>query len=59
MVTSPPEHAEHVPVPVDEYVIFIETRDGVAPHILKMMPATKASIQATGASLQRLVTKAR
>jgi hypothetical protein len=54
VVTGPPEHAERVPVPGREYVIFIETRDGVLPHILKTMPATKANIQAAGEALQRL-----
>src|SRR5262249_29141608 len=58
VVTGPPEHAERVPVPGREHVIFIERRDGVFPHILKMMPATEASIQAAEESLQRLGTEA-
>jgi hypothetical protein len=51
VVTFPPEHAERVPVPGDEYVMFIEIRDDASPHVLKMMTATKES---TGAARRAL-----
>lgn len=52
VVTFPPERAERVPVPGDEYVMFIELRDGVAPHVLRMMPATEENIKDTVMALE-------
>lgn len=52
VMTVPPERAEHVPVPGDEYVMFIELREGVAPHVLRMMPVTKENIKATVMALE-------
>jgi hypothetical protein len=52
VVTVPPERAERVPVPGDEYVMFIEIRDGVTPHVLRMMPATKENIESSVRALE-------
>jgi hypothetical protein len=54
VVVGPPESVERVPVPGQEYVMFIELRDGVTPHILRMMPATKENIEAAKDALRRL-----